>query len=315
MARKTARRPRDEDAPPTLRDRLAYGVLATLLAGLLLLPYPARVRLGGWLSSRIGAPLFGVPALIRQNLARSLPGLTEAETRRLVREVSDNTGRTMVELASGRDFLAQAAQARVTGAGLDAVLAAHAAGQPVILVSGHFGSYDVPRAHLASKGIQVGGIYQVPLNPLIHDRYRRLISVFGTPVFPRGRRGTGGLVKHLKSGGMAGMLVDWHLKQGAELSFFGRPALTALSAAELALKYGCLLVPVYGLRREDGLSFDLVVEDAIPVSTPEAMTQAVNDSLEAMVRAHPGQWFWGQRRWKTDDRRRDRAARGQSARP
>jgi KDO2-lipid IV(A) lauroyltransferase len=304
------RKPRDEDAPPTLRDRLAYGILATLLAGLLLLPYRTRVRLGGWLSARVGAPIFRIPALIRQNLARSLPDLSEHEIGRLVHEVSDNTGRTMVELASGRDFLAQAAKARVTGVGLDAVLAAHAAGRPVILVSGHFGSYDVPRAHLASRGIQVGGIYQPPLNPLIHDRYRRLISVFGSPVFPRGRRGTGGLVKHLKSGGMAGMLVDWHLKQGAELRFFGRPALTALSAAELALKYDCLVVPVYGLRREDGLSFDLVVEHPIPHTTPEAMTQALNDSLEAMVRRHPGQWFWGQRRWKSDDQRLAREAAG-----
>jgi len=28
------------------------------------------------------------------------------------------------------------------------------------------------------------------------------------------------------------------------------------------------------------------------------MTQALNDSLEAVVRAHPEQWFWIHRRWK-----------------
>jgi KDO2-lipid IV(A) lauroyltransferase len=28
------------------------------------------------------------------------------------------------------------------------------------------------------------------------------------------------------------------------------------------------------------------------------MTQALNDSLEALVRQHPEQWFWIHRRWK-----------------
>jgi KDO2-lipid IV(A) lauroyltransferase len=31
---------------------------------------------------------------------------------------------------------------------------------------------------------------------------------------------------------------------------------------------------------------------------PAAMTQEVNDRLEAKVRENPGQWFWVHRRWK-----------------
>ena len=50
------------------------------------------------------------------------------------------------------------------------------------------------------------------------------------------------MVRHLRSGGMLGMLVDQHMGHGEELTFFDRPALTALSAAELALKYKALLV-------------------------------------------------------------------------
>jgi KDO2-lipid IV(A) lauroyltransferase len=30
------------------------------------------------------------------------------------------------------------------------------------------------------------------------------------------------------------------------------------------------------------------------------MTQALNDSLAARVRAHPEQWFWIHRRWKPE---------------
>jgi KDO2-lipid IV(A) lauroyltransferase len=43
----------------------------------------------------------------------------------------------------------------------------------------------------------------------------------------------------------------------------------------------------------------MVIEAPIPHDTPEAMTQALNDSLEAQVRAHMDQWLWTHRRWKT----------------
>ena len=56
--------------------------------------------------------------------------------------------------------------------------------------------------------------------------------------------------------------------------------------------------PTYAIRQPDGLSFEIIVEPPIPHGTPEAMTQALNDSLEALVRKHLDQWFWIHRRWK-----------------
>ena len=81
-----------------------------------------------------------------------------------------------------------------------------------------------------------------------------------------------------------------------------REALTALSSAELALRYDALVVPTYGIRRADG-GFDLIVEAPVPHSTAEAMTQALNDSLEAQVMAHMDQWLWTHRRWKAPRRK------------
>ena len=62
---------------------------------------------------------------------------------------------------------------------------------------------------------------------------------------PRGSAGWPTWSRHLREGGMLGMLIDQHMSHGARLSFFGQTALTALSAAELALKYDALLVPIY----------------------------------------------------------------------
>lgn len=288
----------DVTPPFALRPWLQDRAYRALIGGLLCLPYRLRVPLCGWVVSRIVAPLAGYRRRIRDNLALVLPDMPQAEVARLVREVPDNVGRTIIEIYSGAEFIARAASLPLSGAGVAALAEAHAANRPVILVTAHFGNYDASRAALIARGYRVGALYMPMTNRYFNAHYVRAISRIGTPLFPRGRAGLGDMVRHLRSGGMLGLLVDQRMRHGAELSFFGHAALTALSAAELALKYDALLVPTYGIRQPDGLGFEVVVEPPIPPGTPEAMTQALNDSLEALVRRHPEQWFWIHRRWK-----------------
>lgn len=272
--------------------------LSGLLYGLQLVPYRWRVPAAGWVVTRLVAPLAGYRTRIRENLALAWPELAHSRIETLVRDVPDNAGRTLIEIYSGASFKAQVAQSPIRGAGWQTLIEARARGQGVILVSGHFGNYDVPRAVLSAKGYPVGGLYKPARNPFFNKHYIRKIEAIGAPIFPRGRRGLADMVKHLKSGGMMGMLIDQHITSGPLLHFFGQPAHTALSAAELALKYDLLLIPAYGVRGADGLTFEVVVDPPIPRSTPEEMTQALNDNLEAQIRQHPAQWFWIHRRWK-----------------
>lgn len=292
------------DTPePNLRHWLQDRVLRGLIWLLLRLPYRWRVPLCGWVLSRVIAPVAGYRRRVRQNLALVLPDLPADEVARIARAVPDNVGRTVIEIYSGPEFIARAVARPLTGAGVAALEEAHRRKRPVILVTGHFGNYDASRAALIARGYRVGALYMPMANRYFNEHYVKAISGIGTPLFPRGRAGLADMVRHLRSGGMLGMLVDQHMGHGEELTFFDRPALTALSAAELALKYKALLVPTYAIRRADGLSFDIIVEAPIPEGTPEAMTQALNDSLEALVRQHLDQWFWIHRRWKVPRRR------------
>lgn len=286
----------------SVRHWLQDRALRALIWGLLRLPYRWRVPLCGWVMSRVIAPLAGYRKRIRDNLALVLPDLPPEEVRRITLAVPDNVGRTVIEIYSGPEFVAHAVRHPLTGPGVAALEAAHQAKRPVILVTGHFGNYDASRAALIARGYRVGALYMPMANRHFNDHYVAAISGIGTPLFPRGRTGLADMVRHLRSGGMLGMLVDQHMTHGEELTFFGREALTALSAAELALRYDALLVPTYAVRKADGLSFDIIVEAPIAQGTPDAMTQALNDSLEALVRSHLDQWFWVHRRWKGKSR-------------
>ena len=102
----------------------------------------------------------------------------------------------------------------------------------------------------------------------------------------------------LKAGGHLGLLHDQKVAGGALIDFLGQPAQTAVSAAELALRYKAELIAFYATRGADGLSFSIEMEAPVPHTDPISMTTALTRSLEARVRAHPGQWFWIHRRWR-----------------
>lgn len=288
----------DDRKPFRFRHWLQDRLFRTILWILLRLPYRWRVPLSGWVVSRLIAPLAGYRKRIRDNLALVLPDLPKSRVEEIVRAVPDNVGRTLIEIYSGPEFIARAAALPLTGAGVPALEEALAQKRPVILVTAHFGNYDATRAALIARGYPVGALYMNMSNASFNEHYVKAISGIGTPLFPRGRQGMGQMVKFLRGGGMLGMLIDQHMKSGELLPFFGHEALTALSAAELALKYDALCIPVYAIRQEDGLSFQVVIEAPIPHGDPVVMTQALSDSLETIVRDHLGQWFWIHRRWK-----------------
>ncbi len=262
-----------------------------------ILPYSWRIPLIGWLTSRIIAPLSGHQARARKNLTLACPGLGPDEVAKISRAASNNAGRMFGEMYSRKDFFKQIKDVRLQGPGVTALENARLEQRPIIAVSGHFGNYDVVRAIFSRAGHKVGGLYRPMSNVYFNAHYAQNLEAIASPSFKQGRRGLAQMIRHLRGGNMIALLTDQRDRDGARLTFFGQPTLTPLSAAELALKYNAILIPVYGIRRENGLDFDVVVEDPIPHSDAKTMMQAVNDSLEARVRANMGQWLWVHRRW------------------
>lgn len=289
---------RFRDLAARMSDLAPYVVFLAFVGALNLLPYGLRVRLGGFVFARLVAPLAGYRRRIEDNLRLIFPAMSEAQRADVTAATSRNIGRMAMELLSPKGLRQRALAAPVSGPGWDAMQEAKAENRPIILVSGHFGNYDVIRAGTIAHGFRVGGIYRALNNPYFNRYYLRNISTIGTPLFERGRRGIGEMVRFLRGGGTVAMLIDQHMHKGKPLDFMGQTAMTALSAAEMALKYDALLVPCYGIRRDDGLSFDAVFEAPIPHTNAVEMTQALNDSLQARIEQNIDQWFWIHRRWK-----------------
>lgn len=282
---------------PSTKHRLENLAARLVLTPMLALPYPARIRTFGWVAQHVLGPVSGVKKRIRANLAHVFPDMPAPEVERMCGAVINNVARAFIEMFSGAEFVHRMADTPLEGPGVAALDAAHAEGRPVVLVSGHIGNYDVARITLRARGFNVGGLYAPMRNPLINRRYVTAIESAGKPMFPRGREGMAGMLRFLRGGGMLGLVIDQYMEHGVPLDFLGKPAPTALSAAEIALKYNAVMVPGYAIRQPDGLSFHVHLEAPVPHTDAVTMTQALNDSLSEQVRAHMDQWFWLHQRW------------------
>ena len=288
---------------PSLKDRLQNLFSRAILGGALLLPYRLRVALVGRVMSHVVAPLAGWRKRIRDNLDLVTPEMPQVERERIVRKVADNVGRTLIEIYSGEEFVAYARTSELTGPGVDDLLAARDAGRPIVLVTAHLGNYDAVRGKLSREGFPMAALYRPMANTEFNAHYLEAISTIAEPVYPTDGRGVTSLVKHLKNGGTIGIVADVGSRKAPVLSFFGKPAHTPLSAAEWAMKYDAAMIPIFGIRKEDGFSFEIEVAKPIAHSDPGKMMQSYNDTVEDVVRRYPDQWFWIHRRWKTTKKR------------
>jgi KDO2-lipid IV(A) lauroyltransferase len=232
-----------------------------------------------------------------REVVQVFPDMPRHERARLGRNMGRHMGQTLFEIYHCAEFQALQDRFMASGPGLIALEEAKAAGRGALIVSGHFGQWEAVRAVLKSRGMETGAVYKPQSNPHYQRRLLACIEAGGKPILETGRVGTKALVRHLRAGGFIAILLDEKYSEGVLMPFLGRPALTSLAAAQLALKYDLAMVPAYGTRNPDGDSFTVEFEPPIAHTDPQTMTQVFNDSLSARILAKPDQWYWLLRRW------------------
>lgn len=256
-------------------------------------------NLGGYAARTLG-PLLPVSNVARRNIAMALPELTPRERERVVRGVWDNLGRTVAELPHVADLTATPAGPGYECEGLQHLPPSG----PALLVSGHLGNWEVLPLVAARTWRPVAGFYRAASNSavdaLIAAERRR-----GSPApgFAKGARGARQALAWLREGGGLGMLVDQKMNDGIETLLFGHKAMSAPAAAAFALRFDCPIIPAHTVRLGPA-RLRVVIEQPLQLTRSKdrsadvaALTQAVNDRLEAWIRAEPAQWLWLHRRW------------------
>jgi holo-[acyl-carrier-protein] synthase len=188
---------------------------------------------------------------------------------------------------------------------------AHSRGQGVLLLTGHFGNFEVATVAGIGQFPQYRGLFHFVrralkpqwLNDFITARTRR--AGFGT----LSKRGSlDAILDLLAKGAIIVFVFDQHAgrRDGIPVDFFGHPAGTFKSLALIALTTGCPLIPASSWREPNGTHV-LRFEEPLPLIECEDVSEAIrlntrayNAAIERMLLRHPEQWVWMHRRWKLD---------------
>jgi KDO2-lipid IV(A) lauroyltransferase len=244
------------------------------------------------------------------NLRRVFGGVVpETEIIRIAQAYYGHYVRFLIELVKLPLMSAARRRKFIRVENMESPIEAHKQGKGLILLTGHFGNWEVSTVAGISQFPQFKGLFHFvrrPLKPellnqLVTRRFRR--AGFGT-IAKRGSLDK--ILDLLASGAVVVYVFDQHAggKDGVVVDFFGHPAGTFKSPALIAMASGAPVIPATSWREPDGTHV-LRFEDPIPLvdceNTGEAIrqnTRAFNAALERLLLRHPEQWIWMHKRWK-----------------
>jgi len=283
-------------------DRLETFALK-LFAGLFQsLPRTLALRLGAGLGQLASHLVRRPAATARDNLAMALPELSGAEREKLAKSCFRHLGMTVAELLQSEKSL-QRDLDHLSLEGIEHLRQAVQLQRGVILFSAHLGFWEAGSL-LAHYDLPISIIAKPMHNPGADRMLNRLRTLSGGEVI-NSMGGGRKIIQALRSRRVVAILLDQHYADEDRVSvpFFGRPAWTSSAVIRMALKTGAPLVPCKAIRQPDNRSRvtfypPLEVPTEVNDATVLATATAVTETIEAMVRENPEQWFWVHRRWR-----------------
>ncbi|UCG16238.1 MAG: lysophospholipid acyltransferase family protein [Phycisphaerales bacterium] len=190
--------------------------------------------------------------------------------------------------------------------GIQAALEVLLQGKGALLLTGHFGNWELAGYLLATYGFDVVAVMR-PLDNLYINRF---------VVNTRRRRGLRLLDKKgasaqaedvIRSGAALGFIADQNAgRKGLFVDFFGRKASTYKSIGLLAMATQVPIIIGYARRTGDSFFYEVGVQRIIyPHEWRDRddplrwITQEYTAAIEAFVRDCPEQYLWIHRRWRS----------------
>ena len=239
-----------------------------------------------------------------KHLKQSL-GIEYPAAEQLVRRSFRNTGKNLMEFMQLPRMSPETIHQLVTFEGREHIDRALDQGRGAIILTAHFGNWELLGASILANGYTIRGITR----QLRSKRLDAIVSSYREKVGWQGidrDRSIREVLRCLKRNELIAILADVDTRtQGIFVDFFGRPAYTPYSPVAFALKTGAAILPTFIIRQPDD-SHRAVVEAPLLLQQGGEKeqdllvnTQRFTKIIESYIRRYPEQWIWMHERWKT----------------
>ena len=284
---------------------MLYKTLMMMSRIIRLLPYDVLLALG-WVFGHLYYLL--VKKQRERAVAQMMPALniSEAEARKLVRASFINLARNMLDIMYMPNLNEKNLSQYIEIDHLERMQAALAEGHGVVVLTGHIGTWEWLSASFTLNGLPVTAIAKLQPNAEYSRVLDDLRATIHVEIFNRGTNELRAAGRALKEGKILGFLADQDAGPGgAFIKFLGKTASTPMGPAVFSRRFNAPVLPAFIIRKEDGRHLVKIGEvmhfedtgdtDADLLRFTEKMTKI----LEQVIREHPTQWLWFQKRWNT----------------
>lgn len=272
--------------------------------------YLLPIKVGVFFGAALGGIAFHILGKYRRTALDNLKlafgsQKPDPEIRAIAKRVFENLGRNAVELVNfpklnsvNIDKFVRIENRKI----LDGELAK---GNGVIILTAHFGNWELLAMTLIAKGYKGSVIGR----RIYFDRYDKFLNylrkVKDVNVIYRDDSPKK-MLRVLKDNDIIGMLADQDVDSvdGVFVKFFGRETYTPVGPVALAKASGASMVPAFIVR--EGSRHVLKIEKPVEMSDTGDKekdlvinTQKWSDIVERFIKQYPDQWVWMHRRWKT----------------
>ena len=287
-----------------LQQRLEYAIYRAVARALRSASDEAVVRWGARLGMLARRVVRGRDRLAMRNLRMVFADKSDSERRRILDDCWRHFGRETLDGIRTQYLSPEEIAARCAMPGAEVLDEALARGRGVLLISAHYGGWEVGGLAVMSRIRHVLTVARPLDNEYLERDLARIRERTGTEVVDR-RRAARALYKALSENAVVILLVDQAVqpREGVIAPFLGVPAWTADAPARMALRLGSTIVIAFCIP--DGLRHRLVFEEPIHIEDlsdgekePVALTGRINDVISRRIAAHPELWLWMHDRWK-----------------
>ena len=239
------------------------------------------------------------------NIRRAFPTLDTLNEQKYLEEMWCNIGRTFSEYVYLKNFREDSGHIILEG--MEILDQIKSTKKPTVFISGHFANFELMAMELDRNNLNIAAIYRplnnIFLNPLMEFWRKKYICNFQIPKKIPGKEGNGtkALLKAVHNKNNIAVMVDQAITQGTKINFFNEPAFTTSIPSQLALKYNYQIVPI-SIKRLDKYYFKMKILNPIPIDPDNDNEQTIgvkiNQEIEKIILANPGQWIWTHNRWK-----------------